>query len=138
MKIALVQQHASLDRRDNVRRGEAAFREAARSGAELIAFAELGFLRFLPQHPASPDSLALAETIPGPTTDVFSGLAREHGIVCVLNLLEKDGDNTFDFLPRDRCRRADPGSRQDGSHHGGSRFSRARVLFTRRQDLARL
>jgi N-carbamoylputrescine amidase len=99
MKIALVQQRASPDGLDNVRRGEEAFREAARSGADLVAFAELGFLRFLPQHPATPDSLALAEPIPGPTTEVFSGLAREHGVVCVLNLFEKEGGRTFDSTP---------------------------------------
>jgi N-carbamoylputrescine amidase len=99
MKIALVQQHASPDRQDNVRRGIEAFREASRAGAGLIAFAELGFLRFLPQHPATPDSLAMAEPIPGPTTEIFSGLAREYGVVCVINLLERDGDRTYDSSP---------------------------------------
>jgi len=99
MKIALVQQHASPDHQDNVRRGIEAFREASRAGAGLIAFAELGFLRFLPQYPATPHSLAMAEPIPGPTTEIFSGLAREHGVVCVINLLERDGDRTYDSSP---------------------------------------
>lgn len=99
MKIALVQQHASPDRQDNIRRGMEAFREASRGGAGLIAFAELGFLRFLPQYPATPDSLAMAEPIPGPTTEIFSDLAREHGVVCILNLLERDGDRTYDSSP---------------------------------------
>jgi beta-ureidopropionase len=99
MKIALVQQQATPDRQDNVRRGMEAFREASRAGAGLIAFAELGFLRFLPQYPATPDSLAMAEPIPGPTTEIFSDLAREHGVVCVLNLLERDGDYTYDSSP---------------------------------------
>jgi beta-ureidopropionase len=99
MKIALVQQHASPDREDNVRRGREAFREASRAGAGLIAFAELGFLRFLPQYPAAPNSLAMAEPIPGPTTEIFSGLAREYGVVCVINLLERDGDRTYDSSP---------------------------------------
>jgi len=48
MKIARPQQHASPDHEENIKRGAAAFREAARAGAELIAFAELSFLRFLP------------------------------------------------------------------------------------------
>jgi len=99
MRIALVQQHASPDRSDNLRRGVEAFREAARAGANLVAFAELGFVRFLPQYPATPESLAMAETIPGPTTEVFSGLAKELGVSCVLNLLEKDGGRTFDSSP---------------------------------------
>lgn len=99
MKVALVQQHASPDRSDNVRRGVEAFREAARAGADLVAFAELGLLRFLPQHPATAESLAMAEPVPGPTTEVFSNLARELGVCCVLNLLEKDGVWTYDCSP---------------------------------------
>jgi len=99
MKVALIQQHASSDRHDNLRRGKEAFAEAARAGAGLIAFAELGFLRFLPQSPATPESLAMAETIPGPTTDIFAGLAREFGVPCVLNLLEIDGEATYDSSP---------------------------------------
>ncbi|MFZ2054168.1 MAG: nitrilase-related carbon-nitrogen hydrolase [Candidatus Aminicenantales bacterium] len=99
MKVALVQQHASSDRRDNIRRGTEAFREAARAGAALVAFAELAFLRFLPQYPATAESLALAEPIPGPTTDVFAKLAREYGVVTVLNLFERDGEKTYDSSP---------------------------------------
>jgi N-carbamoylputrescine amidase len=99
MKIALVQQHASADRADNVQRGVEAFREAAGAGARLIAFAELSFLRFLPQYPATPQYLDLAESIPGPATEVFSTLAREFGVVTVINLLEKDGDKTYDSSP---------------------------------------
>jgi N-carbamoylputrescine amidase len=99
MKIALVQQHASSDYLGNLKRGAEAFREAAAAGADLIAFAELAFLRFLPQYPSTPEALAKAETIPGPTTEIFSGLARQHGIVTVLNLLEKDGEKTHDSSP---------------------------------------
>jgi predicted amidohydrolase len=99
MKIALIQQHASTHREDNLQRGVEAFREASRAGAGLIAFAELGLLRFLPQYPASAESLALAEPIPGPTTEIFSALAKEFGVSCVLNLLEKDGGRTFDSSP---------------------------------------
>jgi beta-ureidopropionase len=99
MKVALVQQQASPDRGDNIRRGAGAFREAARAGAGLVAFAELAFLRFLPQYPATAETLALAEPIPGPTTDIFSKLAREHGVVTVLNLFERDGGKTYDSSP---------------------------------------
>jgi len=99
MKIALIQQHASPDRRENLERGREAFRRASRAGADLIAFAELGFLRFLPQYPATADALSLAEPIPGPTTDMFSQMARESGVVCILNLLERDGEQTYDSSP---------------------------------------
>jgi N-carbamoylputrescine amidase len=101
MKIALVQQHSTADRNENLARGTAAFSEAAKKGANLIAFAELAFLRFLPQMPASPEALAAAEPIPGPTTETFAELCRECGIVAVLNLFERSAADgkTYDSSP---------------------------------------
>ncbi len=99
LKIALVQQHAGPDPEENRARGAEAFAAAARSGAGLVAFAELAFSRFLPQVPASPESRLAAETIPGPTTDLFCHLAREHRAVAILNLFERDGARTFDSSP---------------------------------------
>lgn len=99
MKIGLVQQHATLDFEDNLSRGIENFRCAAESGADLVAFAELAFLPFLPQFPASPDSPGRAEPIPGRTTRIFTELAKEYGVVTVLNLFETDGKRTFDSSP---------------------------------------
>ncbi len=99
MKIALIQQHATLSREDNVRRGLKAFKTAAEAGAVLIAFAELAFYRFLPQNQATPEDLKKAEPIPGPTTEKFAQLAREYGVVAVLNTFESDGANTYDASP---------------------------------------
>lgn len=99
MKIALVQQHATLDREDNVRRGLEAFKIASESGAELIAFAELAFYRFLPQSRVTPEDLKKAESIPGPTTEKFARLAKEYGVVAVLNTFESDGERTYDASP---------------------------------------
>jgi len=99
MKIALIQQHATPDREDNLKRGVRALERAAREGAELVAYAELGFLPFLPQVPAGPEAGKWAESIPGPTTEEFSRMARRYGMVVVLNLFEKHGDNTYDASP---------------------------------------
>jgi N-carbamoylputrescine amidase len=99
MKIALIQQHATQDYEENLKRGIESFHQAAGSGAKIIAFAELAFLPFLPQIPSAPESLAKAEPIPGPTTEKFSLLAREYGVVVVLNLFERDGENTYDSSP---------------------------------------
>lgn len=99
MKIALIQQHATHDHEDNVRRGLEAFKTAAESGAELVAFAELAFFRFLPQTQATPEDLKQAESIPGPTTDKFAELAKRYGVVAVLNTFESDGDQTYDSSP---------------------------------------
>ncbi len=101
MKIALVQQHAGKDLDANLRRGRAAYEEAARGGAELVAVAELAFLPFLPQIPSAerPGIRSFAQTVPGPLTEEFAALARRHGIVTVLNLFEREGDRTYDASP---------------------------------------
>lgn len=99
MKVALIQQHATENIEDNLQRGVEALQKAAKEGAELVAFAELAFLPFLPQMRATPKALAKAEPIPGPTTEVFSTLARKYGIVVVLNLFEKSDDRTYDASP---------------------------------------
>ncbi len=99
MKIALVQQSASEDRDANRRRGLEAVREAVARGAEIACFAELAFDRFWPQVPATEERRAFAEPVPGPTTEAFAGLARELGVVLVLNLYERDGDEAYDSSP---------------------------------------
>ena len=99
MRIALVQGRAEHDKSSNVARGLAALERAARDGAEVVAFAELAFERFHPQHPAAGDHLSLAETIPGPITEQFAGKARELGVVVILNLYERAGDHAYDSSP---------------------------------------
>jgi N-carbamoylputrescine amidase len=99
LKIALIQQHASSDIEDNIRRGARALEQAAQKGAGLIAFAELAFTPFYPQKPAESAVSDLAESIPGPTTELFSGLAKKHQVVTVLNFFERDGDKTYDSSP---------------------------------------
>lgn len=102
MRIALVQQHATPDRTANLARGLEAAREAARRGATLVAFAELGFDPFHPQQPSTCATglpLELAEPVPGPTTEAFARLARDLGLVVVLNLYERDGSRAYDSSP---------------------------------------
>ncbi len=98
-RIALVQQRASEDRAENRDRAARAVAEAAAEGAILVVFAELAFEPFYPQVPATPEVLARAEPIPGPTTARFAALAREHEMVIVLNLFERRGDRTYDASP---------------------------------------
>jgi N-carbamoylputrescine amidase len=99
VKIALVQQAATANRDRNREQGLQAVARAAAQGAHLICFAELAFDPFYPQEPATPDKLALAETIPGPTTAAFACLAKELGVVLVLNLFERQDNRTYDSSP---------------------------------------
>ncbi|UCF05816.1 MAG: carbon-nitrogen hydrolase family protein [bacterium] len=99
MKIALIQQHATRDKADNIARGVTALEEAAAAGAQLVAFAELAFEFFWPQYPATGDAGTMAERVPGPTTEVFAEKAQELSVVVVLNLFERDGTRTYDCSP---------------------------------------
>ncbi len=99
MKIALIQQHATKNKEANIERGIEAFVIAADQGAKLICYAELAFEPFFPQNKATGSQTYLAETIPCPLTEKFQVLAREYGIVTVLNLFEKEGESTYDTSP---------------------------------------
>lgn len=99
MKIALVQQRAGNDRAANRARGLEALATAAEQGARLVCFAELAFEPFYPQERATPQALARAEPIPGPTVDAFASRAAELGVVVVLNVFERAGERTYDASP---------------------------------------
>jgi predicted amidohydrolase len=99
MKIALVQQKASMDRKANRNRGMHAVEQAAEKGAKIIAFSELAFDRFYPQVIATPELLAMAEPVTGETVAQFQKLAKKFGVVIVLNIFEREGDNTYDTSP---------------------------------------
>ncbi|HDQ00629.1 MAG TPA: carbon-nitrogen hydrolase family protein [bacterium] len=99
LTLALIQQHATQDKALNIQRAIKTFETAARSGAQLVVFAELAFSWFYPQRPATGNITDLAEPIPGPTTDIFSQLARRWKKVVVLNLFELKNEQTFDASP---------------------------------------
>ncbi|MGA2264043.1 MAG: nitrilase-related carbon-nitrogen hydrolase [Acidobacteriota bacterium] len=99
MKIALIQQHATPDRNANIKRGVLALEEAASRGAQLVVFAELAFQRFFPQRRRCEQPPPWAETVPGPTTELFADLAQKLGVVVVLNLYERDGERAYDSSP---------------------------------------
>lgn len=99
MKIALIQQPCTPNKNENLRQGLKAATEAAENGASIICFAELAFEPFYPQHSDPEDPAGYTETIPGPITDAFSEIAKEFGVVIILNLYEKDGDALYDSSP---------------------------------------
>lgn len=99
MKIALIQEHVTPRPAENIEVGAKAFEKAAKAGAHLVAFPELAFWPFFPQHRREGRPREFAETIPGPTTDLFCKLARQYGVVVVLNLYERDGEKHYDSSP---------------------------------------
>jgi len=75
MKIALVQQEASGEKQQNLKRGL----EAAGEGATVVCFAELAFEPFYPQRPAEGGEKRLAEPVPGPISPTPHGSVQMAG-----------------------------------------------------------
>jgi N-carbamoylputrescine amidase len=88
MKVGIIQQANTADIQGNVSRLQTAIRALSRQGAELIVMQELHNGLYFCQT-EDPDVFEQAETIPGPSTDLFGTLANELGVVIVLSLFEK-------------------------------------------------
>jgi N-carbamoylputrescine amidase len=88
LKVALVQQGLRQDREANIAASVAAVRNAAAQGARLVVLQELHTGSYFCQ---TEDTACfdLAETIPGPSTELFGALARELGVVIVTSLFER-------------------------------------------------
>lgn len=88
MKIGLIQQSNGADRAANSVKLQKNIRTCAAQGAELIVLQELhnGLYFCQTEDTAVFDQ---AESIPGPSTEIFGALARELGIVLVLSLFER-------------------------------------------------
>jgi beta-ureidopropionase len=100
VRIALAQLAASPDREANLGCALEAMTAAREAGAGLIAFPEVILDRFFPQYPGDEKALALAEPVPGPTTERIAAQARELGLVTVFNLYELDEQGRrFDSSP---------------------------------------
>jgi len=100
MRVALIQQHASEDRADNLGRALRNMGVAAERGAQLVVFPEVALTRFFPQRRGFAEAAGWAETIPGPTADRIAARARELSLVTVFNMYERDeAGRTFDASP---------------------------------------
>ncbi|SCD21229.1 N-carbamoylputrescine amidase [Proteiniphilum saccharofermentans] len=88
MRVGIIQQANTADREDNISRLQKKIRQLAQDGAELIVMQELHNGLYFCQ---SEDTAVFdqAETIPGPSTDLFGSLAKEVEVVIVLSLFEK-------------------------------------------------
>ena len=88
MNIGIIQQHKTADKNNNITRIDAAVREAAAKGAELVVLQELHNSLYFCQT-ENVELCNLAEPIPGPSTEHFGALAKELGIVLVTSLFER-------------------------------------------------
>lgn len=76
------------DKAQNMQKLAARIREAAQRGAELVVLQELHNTVYFCQT-ENVELFDLAETIPGPSTEFFSKVAKECGVVLVTSLFER-------------------------------------------------
>ena len=88
LKIGLLQQHNTADTADNMRRLAEGIAILAEEGAQLIVLQELHNGLYFCQT-EDVNNFDLAEPIPGPSTDFYGKLAKEHDIVIVTSLFER-------------------------------------------------
>lgn len=94
VKIALIQMSCSGNPGENLDKVVARCREAARNGAKIISTQELFRSEYFCQE-EKVETFDLAETIPGPSTDVLGPLARELGVVIIASLFERRAPGLF-------------------------------------------
>jgi N-carbamoylputrescine amidase len=73
---------------DNLAKAQRMTRTAAEGGAKLVCLPELFLHRYFAQT-ENAANFALAEPVPGPTTEAFLPLAAEHDVTLVLSLFER-------------------------------------------------
>ena len=104
MKIGIIQQHNTANRQDNCQRLADSIARLAAQGAELVVLQELHNSLYFCQV-ENVDCFDLAEPIPGPSTEYYGALARQHGVVIVTSLFERRAPglyhNTAVVLERD-------------------------------------
>ena len=87
-KVGLVQMAMSADPQQNVEKAAARVADAARRGAQVVCLPELYRTPYFCQREDAA-LFDLAETVPGPSTERLSRVAREHGVAVVVPIFER-------------------------------------------------
>jgi N-carbamoylputrescine amidase len=92
--LALVQMSCSEDPGENLAKAADRIEQVARDGARVICLPELVRSRYFCQS-EDPAHFALAEPIPGPTTEALSKLAAARGVVIIAPLFERRAEGLY-------------------------------------------
>lgn len=87
-RLGLVQMSCGANASENLDKAASLARDAAKRGAQIICLPELFRTQYFCQR-EDPALFDLAESIPGPTTDLFSRIAKEFGVVVVASIFER-------------------------------------------------
>ena len=88
IKVGLIQQSCTGNTAENMDKLKHSIEDVASKGAELVVLQELHNTLYFCQT-ENTSLFDLAETIPGPSTEFYSGVASANGIVLVTSLFEK-------------------------------------------------
>lgn len=88
IKVGLIQQSCTGNTAENMDKLKHSIEDVASKGAELVVLQELHNTLYFCQT-ENTSLFDLAETIPGPSTEFYSGIASANGIVLVTSLFEK-------------------------------------------------
>ncbi len=88
IKAGLVQMICTSDKTENIQKSIEGIKKCASLGAELVVLQELHNSLYFCQTEDT-GMFDLAEPIPGPSTEIFSQIAKETGVVLVTSLFEK-------------------------------------------------
>lgn len=94
MKIGYIQQHNTPDRKNNVVRLAEGIANLAKRGAKLVVLQELHNTLYFCQE-ENVDNFDLAEPIPGPSTNLFSEVAKDYDVVIVASLFERRASGLY-------------------------------------------
>ncbi len=94
VSVGLIQSEVSPEKEYNLEKTCRKIREAVKSGAQIICLQELFLTHYFCQTEEL-ESFDLAESVPGPSTDVFTVLAGELGVVLIVSLFEKRASGVF-------------------------------------------
>ena len=94
VRLGLVQMACTTDPAENLAKAERGIRDAAAKGAQIVCLQELFRSQYFCQV-EDHDNFALAEPIPGPSTERLSALAKELDVVIVASLFEKRAEGLY-------------------------------------------
>jgi len=93
-RIGLIQMACARDPNENLAKAEWRIREAAGRGAQMVCLQELFRSQYFCLQ-ENAELFALAEPVPGPTTETLGGLARELGLVIIGPVFERRAPGVY-------------------------------------------
>ncbi len=87
-RVGLVQMSCAVDPNENLEKARWKILEAAKQGAQIVCLQELFRSQYFCRE-ENAELFALAEPIPGPSTEAIGKVAREAGVVVIASLFEK-------------------------------------------------